>query len=106
MTFQELSESIASMAVVAIHEVCHRLISSLDLNLNEPSLVAVALLALEHTFVFVPLLLNQLSVPVCSTVPQPSLLSLIPVILHFFRCQLSHVTNYKIFWRDLPLQKL
>lgn len=107
ITFQSaIGKHIPVMAIVAVHEVRHRLISPLNLDLDEACLLAVAFLTPEHSFVIVSLLLDQLDVPVSSTVPHSSLLSLVSLLLHFFRGELSHVTDHEILWSDLPFEEL
>ena len=88
------SKLVPCVAIVTVDEVGHGFVSPLDLNLDKSCFLAVAEFTGEHTFVFIALLLDKLSVPVGSIFPKPSLLSFIPFFLHFFRSKFSQITCY------------
>jgi len=57
------------LAIVAVDEAVHRLVSPVDLYLDKPSLVTAAFLAYKEPFVFISLGLYLLVVPVGTFLP-------------------------------------
>ena len=70
----------SSFAVVAEDKTMHRLVSSIDLNLDKASLGALAFLTLENPLEFFTLLLHFFLVPICARVCHSLQLKIFPLL--------------------------
>lgn len=87
-----------SFAIVAEDKAVHRLVSPVDLDLDEARLVAAALLAQEEALELVALHLHLLVLPVRPLLPHASHLNLVSLDSHLLTGKLKCFEFYKLLW--------
>jgi hypothetical protein len=85
-------------AIVAKDEAMHRLVGSVDLDLDKARLVAATLLAQEEALELVALHLYLLVLPVSPLIPHASHLDLVSFHSHLLAGKLKCVEFYKFLW--------
>ena len=93
-----LSHLKASLAIVTVHEICHGFVSAIDLKLDEPCLVALAVLARKEALVTITLGFDFLSGPICPFVTQVFATDLLPLFLQLVACKEPNVHIKELFW--------
>jgi hypothetical protein len=86
------------LAIVAVDEAVHGLVSPVNLDLDESSLVTATFLTNEEPFVLISLGLDFLIVPVCPFLPHTVRFKLFSHRLQLFTCNFTHVHIDEILW--------
>lgn len=95
-----LSHLKASPAVVAENKICHGLIGTIDLQLDETSLVTLTVLALKEAPVLFTLGLYLLSGPVCALVMHVFNSCGLALLEHLVAGEQSDIHLHKFFRRN------